>query len=265
MRLNNTTPPTLTQIGLPIKTPMLKRISQLLLFLWLTAITCITFAQESPYTIRWAPGIALTGAGVGSFVAAEHITKRTPPLSKFELDRLRVQDIRPALDRFAVRQTSAFAKTTSDATLYGSMALPLTMLAGNTSRDNFGQVAFMYAQVFSLTYGISDLVKNTARRTRPYAYNEDAPMSLRQSRDARRSFFSGHTSLTAANAFFTARAYADLYPEAGAKPVVWASAAVLPTVTGLSRVFAGKHYWTDVLVGYVVGAGVGLLVPEVYK
>lgn len=35
-------------------------------------------------------------------------------------------------------------------------------------------------------------------------------------------------------------------------------------VTGVARVEAGKHFWTDVLAGAAVGAAVGLLVPVLH-
>jgi membrane-associated phospholipid phosphatase len=35
--------------------------------------------------------------------------------------------------------------------------------------------------------------------------------------------------------------------------------------TAILRVRAGKHFWTDVLVGYGVGASIGLAVPLMHK
>lgn len=46
---------------------------------------------------------------------------------------------------------------------------------------------------------------------------------------------------------------------------VWSLAAAIPAFTGIQRMRAGKHFLTDVLLGYIVGAGVGILVPSLYK
>ena len=49
------------------------------------------------------------------------------------------------------------------------------------------------------------------------------------------------------------------------KPMVWSLCAALPVLTGVLRYKAGKHYWTDVLVGYVVGAAIGVAVPYLHS
>jgi membrane-associated phospholipid phosphatase len=39
----------------------------------------------------------------------------------------------------------------------------------------------------------------------------------------------------------------------------------MPLTTGLMRYKAGKHFWTDVLIGYAVGALVGVGVPALHS
>lgn len=46
---------------------------------------------------------------------------------------------------------------------------------------------------------------------------------------------------------------------------MWTGAAILPALTGITRVKAGKHYWTDVITGYAVGALVGTLTPLLHR
>ena len=43
------------------------------------------------------------------------------------------------------------------------------------------------------------------------------------------------------------------------------AAAVVPAITAYLRVKGGKHFYTDVITGYLVGAAVGLIVPELHK
>ncbi|AHM62811.1 membrane-associated phospholipid phosphatase [Flammeovirgaceae bacterium 311] len=48
----------------------------------------------------------------------------------------------------------------------------------------------------------------------------------------------------------------------------WAAlsgAAVIPGAIAVWRYTSGKHFPTDVITGYVVGAGVGLLVPHIHR
>ena len=218
----------------------------------------------SPYDMRWGPGLATVGIGGVTFALGKRASARMDLLTLAEIEALDANDVL-RVDRFATRQRSAFAKTVSDVTGYGSTLLPLALLAGADVRDDADDLGLIYAQVAFLNNGLTALAKNTVRRTRPFVYQRDAPLARKRNKDARRSFFSGHTSNAAANAFLTARAYSDFYPEARARPWVWTGAIVLPAVTGATRVLAGKHYWTDVLVGYAVGAGVGLLVPALHR
>ena len=39
----------------------------------------------------------------------------------------------------------------------------------------------------------------------------------------------------------------------------------MPAVTAWARVGAGKHFASDVIVGYLTGAAIGYLVPELHK
>ena len=217
----------------------------------------------SPYELRWGPALAVTGVGAATFAIGRRASARIELMRAGELELLSRDDVLP-FDRYATYRASPLAKRISDYVGYGSALLPLSLLASPRARDHFGQIALLYGQVVVLDNGVTSLIKNTVRRRRPYVYNDAYPLAKRLGRDAHRSFFSGHTSNTAANSFFTARVYADFHPDASARALVWTGSALLPAVTGLTRVLSGNHYWTDVLVGYVVGAGIGLLAPRLH-
>jgi len=71
------------------------------------------------------------------------------------------------------------------------------------------------------------------------------------------SFPSGHAMLTAA-----------LFPSAAVytkKRVLAVLAAALPLLVGLSRVYLGVHYPTDVIVGWIMGAGVAAGLSSVHR
>ena len=71
--------------------------------------------------------------------------------------------------------------------------------------------------------------------------------------------------LAASMSFMMAQTYADFHPNSNAKPYIWASAAIYPAIVGWMRVKAGKHFPTDVIVGYLAGAAVGMLVPRIHR
>lgn len=170
------------------------------------------------------------------------------------------------IDEYSIRQQSLRARATSDRMLYSSFALPLTMLvAGEASRQDFGRVGLLSLQTILLNSGVTNLTKVLVKRPRPYLYRSEVSLELRERVSSRYSFFSGHTSQMAAMSFLSAGFYADYYPESKARPVVWTVAAAVPAFMGWQRIRAGKHYFTDVLTGYAVGAVIGLAVPALHQ
>lgn len=71
--------------------------------------------------------------------------------------------------------------------------------------------------------------------------------------------------MTAANTFFFAEIFSEYYPESKWKPVVWGGAIAIPAVTGYLRVRGGRHYPTDVIAGYALGAAVGYFIPKLHE
>ena len=126
-------------------------------------------------------------------------------------------------------------------------------------------IAGMALQTLFITDATTNTIKAMAKRFRPYTYNPDVPTKAKLNSGARYSFVSGHTSITAAFGFFSAKVYSDLYPESPWKPVVWTIGATIPAVTGYLRYRAGKHFPTDIIGGYILGAATGFLVPHLHK
>lgn len=107
-------------------------------------------------------------------------------------------------------------------------------------------------------------MKHLARRTRPYArFCEPQHDSDLCGRDAKLSFYSGHTSVAFAAAV-AAGSIADFHHQPNRK-WVWASGLTLATATGALRVAADKHYTTDVLAGAAAGTLAGWLIPKLHR
>jgi len=123
----------------------------------------------------------------------------------------------------------------------------------------------MYLETMLVNNSLTALSKTFFRRTRPYAYNDDVDLTLKLGKATRFSFFSGHTSNVAAASFFSAKVYSDNNPGSKMRNVYWGTAAIIPAIQGYLRVKGGKHFPTDVIVGYVVGAVAGILVPELHR
>ena len=102
-------------------------------------------------------------------------------------------------------------------------------------------------------------------RDSPYLYNSNAPEVLVPSNNDQLSFWSGHTANTAALTFACASMMQRSNASSGVKTVTWIGAALAPAAMGYLRVRAGKHFPTDVLTGYAVGALIGLAVPYFHR
>ena len=116
-----------------------------------------------------------------------------------------------------------------------------------------------------INYNLTGTLKATTRRLRPYAYRISPTEGGEISSTTNQSFISGHTSTVAAASFFTAKVLTDMHPDSPVKPLIWASAIALPAATGYLRYKAGKHFPSDVIVGYGVGALIGFFVPHLHR
>lgn len=232
-------------------------------FFFLILINNPSYSQ-SPYEFNPAKEVSLFGGGLGTLGLGLYQRSQTPIFTDLELENLDPNSINN-FDRNTTKQYSFSAHNTSDVFWYGSTAMPLLFLAGKKSRKTFGKIYMLYGEVVFVNTGLTLLTKYTVRRARPFVYNNVAPISEKMDANAKASFFSGHTSITAANMFFTASVFEDYYPDSKWKPVVWGAAATIPAITGYLRVKGGRHFPTDVIVGYAVGAAVGYFIPKLHK
>ena len=195
--------------------------------------------------------------------------KSVRPLTLSDLDGLSRMNIN-AFDRKTSYNWNPQVAKTSDWILIGSTILPMALIGLKPVRKDFPQLLILGTQTYTLTSGLTLIAKATVRRNRPFTYIQNLPADevLRNKQlaaDARFSFFSGHTSMAAASSFFIARVYSDYYPDSKAKPWVWTGAAILPAIVGYMRIRSGKHFPTDVMTGYAVGAMAGILIPILHR
>ncbi len=204
------------------------------------------------------------GSGMLVYGSGWLARNRVKPFTANQLAQLDMQQIN-ALDRQTSFTLDGNLAKTSDYLLLSSVAAQGFFLLPSHTRKEFGKIALLYGETYLLVAGLTTLTKSLVLRPRPYVYNEDIPAMDKLGRNARFSFFSGHTSVTAANCFFFASVFSTYLPESKWKPVVWGLAAAVPGITAYLRVAAGRHFPTDVLVGYGLGAAIGVLIPKLHK
>ncbi len=227
-------------------------------------LSSVNAQSDRVYSWDWKKdGIVLGVSGAffgGSVVLLKGLEKST--LEEIELlDRNNVW----AFDRGATNNYSPSAGKLSDYFLYGGMAFTMANYVHKKGRNEGFAIFGMFLESYFIIDGITVFIKGTAKRYRPLVYNPNAPIEERLSTSARLSFPSGHTSVSAMSTFFAAKIYSDLHPNSKWKPLVWGLAAVIPATTGYLRYKAGKHFPTDVITGYALGAAVGYLIPHFHK
>jgi len=219
---------------------------------------------KSPYEFSWKKetpivGISLISYGVGSILSRNMTSLSTEEI--LSLDRSNIS----RFDRNATFKYSTRAAAGSDFLLASSYILPGLFLLEEDSKKAFGHIIILVQEVTLLTQGLTYMTKRSVKRARPLVYNELVDLQEKQRKSSRYSFFSGHTSVTTANYFLFAKIYSDFYPDSKLKPYIWTTAALVPAVTGWLRVEAGKHFYSDVITGYAVGALIGYMVPQLHK
>lgn len=239
--------------------PLIKSIIVLLLI----AFNCTIFAQ-SPYVLNPKKELINYGVGVTTIGLGIYFRSKTPIFTVEELANLNVTTIH-SFDRVATNHFSLKAHEASNYFWYGSHAAPFLLLAGKESRAEFAKIMVLYSEAAIINSGLTLLTKYTVRRPRPFNFDPNTSQEKKSKVNAKASFFSGHASITATNCFFSAKVFSNYYPDSKFKPLVWAAAVTIPAITGYLRVRGGRHYPTDVIGGYVVGAAVGYLVPHLHR
>jgi len=224
-----------------------------------------SFSQSTgdrPFELSPGKEAAIIGAGAAVGITALLIISNNDKLTEDGVNSLNQEDVN-SFDRIAIGPYQE--DILGDALVYSSFLLPLTFLAYEDTKQDFGNLSLMYGEVVILNAGINGLVKGLTTRTRPFVYDENSPADKKYNVDTRHSFYSGHTSMTASNSFFTARVFTEYLTDNTAKVLIWSAAALIPAVTGLSRINTHNHFPTDAIVGYIVGAAIGYLIPELHK
>ena len=207
-------------------------------------------------------GLLVLGTGLnGYFLIEEPNQPRLDTDEIFSLNRSEV----PAWELDATYNWNASAELVSDYVQGLALLTPMTLLLSTDIRDEAVEIGTMALQTLILNQGITGAIKIHSNRKRPFVYNEDAPLEFKYRRQVFYSFPSAHTSASAAACFFTAKVFSDYYPKSKWKKWVWVGAATLPALTGYLRYEAGRHFVSDIMAGYGLGAVIGVVIPELHK
>ncbi|RZL14357.1 MAG: phosphatase PAP2 family protein [Hymenobacter sp.] len=218
----------------------------------------------SPYHTRFAVDAPIIAGELAVSGFDLYHSMQRDGLTNTELAALNKNDI-PKFDRFSAGYYSEGYQTAGDLICYPSLVIAPGLLALSPAiRSHYGQTLALYVQIVLAADALFTTSIGNIPRYRPYLYGPQGG-DLRNGHVATNSFFAGHTAHTAAATFFAAKVFHDYNPGSRAQPYVWTAAAVVPAVVAFTRVKAGKHFLSDNIVGYAVGATVGVVVPQLHK
>jgi membrane-associated phospholipid phosphatase len=214
---------------------------------------------ESPYELDPVVDLPVIGLGLAGLSAAFIEVPPAACLPSCEPP----QDLN-ALDRAALGHHSPTAHSVADGLVIGLVVSPALSDLVDSGGDGYLVDMVVHGEVLALTQGLTQLTKFAVRRSAPLIYDETVPLDERESRDASRSFWSGH----AATAFAAATSYSVTYwlrhPRDPWRFVVLASSLSAATAVGMLKIHAGYHYPTDIAAGALAGASIGVLVPMLH-
>ena len=234
------------------------------LFIILFALPFYGNSQEKIYKFDWKKDLILVGGGVGLQVLGTILVNNVDGPTLTEINGLDPLSIN-RLDRQAIGNQSSSAKNISDIILYSSLSLPVIAYIVPKCRFEGVSVGLMAAETVLITAGITNITKGLSKRYRPFTYDPSVPIESKLEGEARLSFFSGHTSVTTALSFLMASVIVDVHPNMKNKYLIWSTAAIIPATIGYLRFKAGRHFPTDVITGYALGATIGYLIPKLHK
>ncbi|MFS4446486.1 phosphatase PAP2 family protein [Maribacter sp. 2307UL18-2] len=226
--------------------------------------SCYSQDNDSPYSWDWKKDGIWLGAGFGGSVGGLLIGKEKTPYTEEQLNALDKNDLF-VLDRWAAGNYSKNASVASDYPFYGSFVVPFALLLDDKINNETATVLGLYLESLATTSAIFTITAGLVDRPRPLVFSEDAPLERRLRKTSKRSFYSGHVAASATAMFFAAKVYSDFHPRSPLRPYFWTAAFTVPAAIGYLRLKAGKHYLTDIVLGYTLGALTGYLVPELHK
>lgn len=247
---------------------MYKIILRWTLVLLLCCTTLFSFGQTTedagPYHLSLKRELLYGGTGALSLGVGTYLQNRLDAPLRRDLEISSYDQIN-SFDRLGSNFELGNSRQLSDYGLYAGAALPGLLLFNKDTRNDIGKIAILYAETMAIAGGLTNITKAGFARPRPYVYGPEWVPGTELKSGDQAAFVSGHTSLSAAGSFFFARVFSDYHPDSNLKPYVWGIAATIPAMTGYLRVRAGRHYPSDVIAGYALGATVGFLVPTLHK
>ena len=166
------------------------------------------------------------------------------------------------MDQFFMRPYSKPLDYIGTGVEFSVLLSPLVLV--QVPKNEWVILGTMYVETMLFTFGITEWTKLLVDRARPYMYFDEYPEKKVDNGDWNCSFPSGHTARSFAAAAFTSYAFCQYYPDSKWRYAVIGISFGAATTTAMLRMASGNHFFTDVLVGAMIGTTCGFLVPYMH-
>lgn len=228
--------------------------------LFLMLFVSMIFANKSKYQVDYSIDLPLIiAAGSISFGS-----KLIGLKSSYNQEDYRISDLN-WLDRQGVYYYNSDLSTISDITIGGFFIAAAGLNVIKQNRSHYLGELTIITETVLLSNLLNTVVKYSINRPRPYIYSGKANHTQARDFDATHSFYSGHTSNAFALAVSFATLFSDRFNQKWQKGLIWGGSLLTAGTIGYLRVRAGKHFYSDVIVGAVVGSTFGYFIPYLHK
>ncbi len=165
-----------------------------------------------------------------------------------------------SFDRPVLGNQDATAGMISNYAVALAIAVPIALDGADQGfSKTFGEDLLVFTEVLSLNTAISHIGRYGVQRPRPVAYTANPP----EGRAGEfLSFYSGHSASVFAALSAASMTYGYRY---GHRVWPWLITAGVGVGESVLRVAAGRHFYTDVIAGAVMGTAIGTLVPFLHR
>jgi membrane-associated phospholipid phosphatase len=163
---------------------------------------------------------------------------------------------------FSVRgRHSANADRLSDMLIAATVTGPAFAKLGQGADLSLANAGLVYGETLSANLVLNAFFKVVFSRPRPYTYGDFAKALGDEDDGPYASFYSGHASASFAAAVAGSYLFAEQANDRASRCVLWGTELGLASATAMLRVRAGKHYYSDIVVGALAGSAFGVLIP----
>jgi membrane-associated phospholipid phosphatase len=217
-----------------------------------------------------AAGAAMIGAGLVVSLLADHSPGASA--STWRGGILLDEGVRNGLrlhsagdrDTAAAISDALMVATMLNAVAVDGIAIPLAQDDPHLS----WQASTAYSLALGITLVLGDVVKDVVGRARPFEREcaQDPSAEGCSNPDTYASFYSLHTAVAFTGAGFSCAMHLSrsLYDDPLADAATCGASLAVAAATGLLRIASDRHYFSDVLVGAVLGFLVGYIVPLMF-